>query len=177
MYIFRYTRQLLGSIASRKQKLLVRSYLMPSEHLGRDVMVDVYRPALPPWRLMNLAVFNDGQDLERMNLREQLQTAFKEHTLSPTVVIGVHAGDRMREYGTTGRPDYKGRGDQAGAYEYFLIEELIPWIEKFYNVYQLPARRAIAGFSLGGLNAFDVAWRRRRCRPSSSHACSRLCRS
>ncbi|MFT4686144.1 MAG: enterochelin esterase-like enzyme [Neolewinella sp.] len=159
MYIFRYTRQLLGSIASRKQKLLVRSYLMPSEHLGRDVMVDVYRPALPPWRLMNLAVFNDGQDLERMNLREQLQTAFKEHTLSPTVVIGVHAGDRMREYGTTGRPDYKGRGDQAGAYEYFLIEELIPWIEKFYNVYQLPARRAIAGFSLGGLNAFDVAWR------------------
>ncbi len=159
MYIFRYTRQLLGSIASRKQKLLVRSYLMPSEHLGRDVMVDVYRPALPPWRLMNLAVFNDGQYLERMNLREQLQTAFKEHTLSPTVVIGVHAGDRMREYGTTGRPDYKGRGDQAGAYEYFLIEELIPWIEKFYNVYQLPARRAIAGFSLGGLNAFDVAWR------------------
>jgi enterochelin esterase-like enzyme len=159
MYIIRYIRQLLGSVASRRHQLLVRSYLMPSEHLGRDVMVDVYRPALPPWRLLNLAVFNDGQDLPRMKMREQLQSAFKAGSLSPTVVIGVHAGDRMREYGTTGQPDYQGRGDQAKAYEQFLIDELIPWIEKFYNVYQLPARRAIAGFSLGGLNAFDIAWR------------------
>ncbi len=159
MYIFRYIRQLIGSLASRKQQLLVRSYLMPSEHLGRDVMVDVYRPTLPPWRLLNLAVFNDGQDLPKMNLREQLQTAFKDGSLSPTVVVGVHAADRLREYGTTDRPDYQGRGDLAGAYEQFLLDELIPWIEKSYNVYQLPARRAIAGFSLGGLNAFDVAWR------------------
>ena len=159
MYIVRYIRQLLGSIASRGERLLVRSYLMPSKHLGREVMVDVYRPALPPWRLLNLAVFNDGQDLPRMNLKEQLHTAFSEGGLSPTIVVGVHAGDRLREYGTTGRPDYQGRGDLAGAYEQFLITELIPWIEKYYNVYQLPARRAIAGFSLGGLNAFDVAWR------------------
>lgn len=159
MYIFRYIRQILGSIASRKQQLLVRSYLMPSTHLGREVMVDVYRPALPPWRLLNLAVFNDGQDLERMNMREQLQTALKAGSLSPTVVVGVHAADRMREYGTVGCLDYQGRGDKAGAYEQFLIDELIPWVEKSYNVYQLPARRAIAGFSLGGLNAFDIAWR------------------
>jgi len=159
MYIIRYLRQLLGSVASRQHQLLVRSYLMPSEHLGREVMVDVYRPALPPWRLLNLAVFNDGQDLPRMNMREQLQSAFKAGSISPTVVIGVHAGDRLREYGTSGRPDYQGRGDRAGAYEQFLISELIPWIEKYYNVYQLPNRRAIAGFSLGGLSAFDVAWR------------------
>jgi len=159
MYIIRYLRQLLGSVASRQHQLLVRSYLMPSEHLGREVMVDVYRPALPPWRLLNLAVFNDGQDLPRMNMREQLQSAFKAGSISPTVVIGVHAGDRLREYGTAARLDYQGRGDRAGAYEQFLISELIPWIEKYYNVYQLPNRRAIAGFSLGGLSAFDVAWR------------------
>ena len=159
MYLIRYFRQLLGSVVSNRKRLLVRSYLMPSEHLNREVMVDVYRPALPPWRLLSLVIFNDGQDLPRMNMKEQLKTAYAEHKLSPTVVVGVHAGDRMREYGTTGQLDYDGRGDLAGAYEMFLLEELIPWIEKYYNIYQLPAKRAIAGFSLGGLNAFDVAWR------------------
>lgn len=159
MYLTRYFRQLIGSLISRREQLLVRSYLMPSKHLARDVMVDVYRPALPPWRLLKLAVFNDGQDLLKMNLKEQLQEAYHNNTLEPTVVIGIHAADRMREFGTVGQLDYQGRGDQAGAYEQFLLEELLPWVEKYYNVYQLPAKRAIAGFSLGGLSAFDVAWR------------------
>lgn len=159
MYLIRYARQLIGSLISRRKQLLVRSYLMPSKHLGREVMVDVYRPALPPWRLLNLVIFNDGQDLPKMNLREKLQSAYATNALGPTVVVGVHAGDRMREYGTAGKLDYQGRGDQAPAYEQFLLEELIPWIENYYNIYQLPARRAIAGFSLGGLSAFDIAWR------------------
>lgn len=159
MYIIRYFRQLLGSVISSRKQLLQRSYLMPSQHLDREVMVDVYRPALPPWRLLSLVIFNDGQDLPRMKMKEQLQEAFSAHRLSPTVVVGVHAGDRLREYGTVGRPDYEGRGDRAGAYELFLLEELIPWLEKYYNIYQLPAKRAIAGFSLGGLSAFDLAWR------------------
>lgn len=159
MYLTRYFRQLIGSLVSRRKQLLVRSYLMPSEYLGRDVMVDVYRPALPPWRLLKLAIFNDGQDLEKMNLKEQLQEAYKNNSLAPTVVVGVHAEDRLREYGTVGRLDYQGRGDQAEAYEQFLLEELLPWLEKYYNIYQLPNKRAIAGFSLGGLSAFDLAWR------------------
>ena len=159
MYLVRYFRQILGSVLSRKRELLVRSYLRPSRHLGRDVMIDIYRPALPPWRLNRLVIFNDGQDLERMRLREQLQEAYANNQLTPTIIVGVHAGDRMREYGTVGRKDYQGRGDRAGAYELFLLEELIPYLERYYNIYQLPAKRAIAGFSLGGLSAFDLAWR------------------
>jgi enterochelin esterase-like enzyme len=92
-------------------------------------------------------------------MREQLKTAYARNNLSPTVVVGVHAGDRIREYGTTGQLDSEGRGDRAGVYELFLLEELVPWIEKYYNIYQLPSKRAIAGFSLGGLSAFDLAWR------------------
>lgn len=123
-------------------------------------MIDVYRPAVPPWRLLSLAVFNDGQDLPKMDFKAQLEAAHKNNTLGgSTMCIGLHAGDRLREYGTAGRKDYQGRGDLAPAYEQFLLEELIPWIERNFNVYKLPAKRAIAGFSLGGLNAFDVAWR------------------
>ena len=159
MYLTRYVRQLLGSLLSGRQQLIVRSYQIPSRYLEREVMIDVYRPALPPWRLLRLVIFNDGQDLPAMDLAGQLRTAYENDTLRPTVVVGVHAGDRLREYGTAGRPDYAGRGDRAAAYERFLFDELVPWVEKYYNVHQLPARRAIAGFSLGGLSAFDLAWR------------------
>ena len=154
-----YLRQLLGSLLSRKRGTVKTSFLLPAPGLERDVMVDVYRPAVPPWRLLSLVVFNDGQDLDRMNLRDQLDEHFTAGTLNPTLVVGLHAGDRMREYGTAGRPDYQGRGDRAGAYEQFLFNRLIPFIERRYNVRHTPAYRAVAGFSLGGLNAFDLGWR------------------
>ncbi len=108
-----YVRQLLGTLLSRRRRKIIQSaYLMPSEHLGRDVMVDVYRPAVPPWRLLSLAVFNDGQDLPRMDFLAKLEAAHKENSLGgPIMCIGLHAGDRLREYGTASRKDYEGRGD------------------------------------------------------------------
>lgn len=159
MYPLPYLRQLLGSILSRRRGSVKTSFLIPSENLNRDVMVDVLRPAVPPWRLLSLVVFNDGQDLDRMNLRPQLDEHFRAGTLVPTVVVGIHAGDRMREYGTAGRLDYKGRGDLAMDYERFVLEELIPFLEGRFNIRKTSAHRAVAGFSLGGLNAFDLAWR------------------
>lgn len=155
-----YLRQLLSSLFSRQRGVVKTSFLLPAPDLGRDVMVDVYRPAVPPWRLLSLVIFNDGQDLERMNLGEQLEEHFLAGTLSPTLVVGLHAGDRLREYGTAGRPDYRGRGDLAAAYGQFIIERVVPFVEAQFNVRQTSTHRAIAGFSLGGLNAFDLAWRK-----------------
>lgn len=159
MYPIPYLRQLIGSLLSRKRGTVKTSYLLPAPDLGRDVLVDVYRPATPPWRLLSLVIFNDGQDLERMNLRPQLDEHLLAGTLSPTLVVGVHAGDRLREYGTAGRPDYQGRGDLAEAYERFILDELVPFLEGRFNVRKTALHRAIAGFSLGGLNAFDLGWR------------------
>lgn len=159
MAIVNYFRQIFGSILSQKDRVIKRSFLMPADALDRDVMIDVYRPAVPPWRLLSLVVFNDGQDLPRMNMADQLRAAYGERSIGNTLVVGIHAGDRMREYGTAGRPDYKNRGDLAGEYETFVVKELIPWLEKRYNIYHSPSKRAIAGFSLGGLSAFDIAWR------------------
>ena len=155
-----YLRQFAGSVLSRRNKLLKRSYLLPSVHLGRDVLIDVYRPAVPPWRLVQLAVFNDGQDFKRMRMKKRLKAAYRAGTLKPTVVVGVHAGDRLREYGSSARTDDQGRGDRAGAYEKFVCEELYPYLLERNNIFHDPRRRAVAGFSLGGLSAFDLAWRR-----------------
>jgi enterochelin esterase family protein len=152
-----FVRQLLGSLLSRR-RLIKRSYLMPSVHLNREVMVDLYRPAVPPWRLLRLAVFNDGQDLPRMDMFNRLQEQYKNQTLSPTLVVGIHAEDRLAEYGTAKRKDYLGRGAQAAAYQAFILEELIPWLDRRHNIFHARTYRAIAGFSLGGLNAFDLAW-------------------
>jgi predicted alpha/beta superfamily hydrolase len=72
-------------------------------------------------------------------------------------VVGVHAGEaRMQEYGIAGRPDYQNRGSRAGAYSHFLLQELLPFIERNYR----PEKPySYAGFSLGGLAAFDIVWK------------------
>lgn len=157
-----YVKQLFGSLLSRRKRLLVRKYSLTSTHLKRQVLIEVYRPAVPPWRLLSLVIFNDGQDLEQMNFADTLRQLYREKSLPPTLAVGVYANDRMSEYGTAGRPDDQGRGAKAAAYEKFITEELLPWLEDRNNIFHGPDRRAIAGFSLGGLNAFDIAWRKPR---------------
>ncbi len=142
-----------GSLLSRRKRLLQRTYTLTSTHLQRQVRIEVYRPAVPPWRLLSLVVFNDGQDLERMDLRKTLTELYKQKQLPPTLVVGVYANDRMREYGTAGRRSDQGHGELAEAYQRFLTEELVPWLEQRNNIYRGAERRAIAGFSLGGLSA------------------------
>ena len=157
-----YLKQLAGSVLSRRKRLLQRTYTLTSTHLKRQVRVEVYRPAVPPWRLLSLVVFNDGQDLERMGFRKTLSGLYKAKQLPPTLVVGVYANDRQREYGTAGRKSDQGHGELAPAYEKFIIEELVPWLQERNNIYHGAERRAIAGFSLGGLSAFDLAWRQPR---------------
>ena len=135
-----------------------------SSALGRDVKLDVY---LPPDYDKNrsleypLVIFNDGQDLSRMSFFHILEDLYADKTLPGLIAAGVHANhDRLREYGTARQPDYKGRGDRAVHYMRFMTEELVPYLDRHYRVTDNPAQRAVAGFSLGGLSAFDIAWAR-----------------
>ena len=45
-------------------------------------------------------------------------------------------------------------------YSRFLIEEILPAVEKDYNLTDDPARRATCGISSGGICAWTVAWER-----------------
>lgn len=137
----------------------VRTHYLSSRFLKRRVRIDVYFPPVPSWRPYRLAVFNDGQDLPNMDTARRLKTLHAQRALPPCLVVGVHAGDRMREYGTAGQPDYKGRGDLAFAYREFLLRELLPFLDRHFRIDATPGRRALAGFSLGGLTAFDVVWK------------------
>lgn len=48
----------------------------------------------------------------------------------------------------------------SDAYSKFLLEEILPEVEKEYNITQDPAGRAIGGASSGGICAFTAAWER-----------------
>jgi enterochelin esterase-like enzyme len=154
-----FLRQLFGSLTSSSSGTVKSSFTLSSKYLKRKVKIDTYRPPVFPGKPLRLLLFNDGQDLPRMQFTEILKSAYASGSLLPTLVVGLTAGDRLREYGTAGKPDYKQRGDLAFAHEQFVLLELLPALEKRFSLYPEPEKRAVAGFSLGGLNAFDLAWR------------------
>lgn len=131
-----------------------------SRWLKREVKV---RILLPPGyhdskRAYPLLCLNDGQDLEALDFMGTIETLYSNGQVAPLIVVAIHAADRMQEYGTAGRADYKKRGRKAGAYTRFLLRELLPMLEKRYRLLGQPQDHAIAGFSLGGLSAFDIGW-------------------
>ncbi len=129
-----------------------------SRHLQRTVKLHILHTPPPSDRsVYNLLILNDGQDLEKLHVEETLDSLYKSGKIAPLVIIGVEAGDRMQEYGVTEKPDYMGRGKRAGFYDAFINDELYPYAKKQSGVRKFQSV-AIAGCSMGGLSAFDIAW-------------------
>ncbi|HQU58834.1 MAG: esterase family protein [Phaeodactylibacter sp.] len=133
----------------------------PSEALGRTVHIDVF---LPPGHFSGsngaypTLWINDGQDMPAVGMAATLQRLYQERKLPHIIVVAIHAGDRMQEYGTVSRPDYMKRGSKAPQYTRFLLKELMPELSLRYRISRKAHKTAIAGFSLGGLSAIDIAW-------------------
>lgn len=130
-----------------------------SDYLERRILVDVYLPSnVILSEQLSLLMVNDGQDLVAMEFENILSTLISGHQLEPLMCVGIHCGsDRINEYGTICQADYKGFGCKAGRYAKFIFDELLPYLRKKY---QMPSFRekSFAGFSLGGLSAFDIVW-------------------
>lgn len=154
-----FLRQLLGGLLSSGSGPVKSHFSISSKYLKRKVRVDIYRPPILPGKAMRLLVLNDGQDLARMGFSSKMEEYGRRFPGHPVLAVGLGAANRLREYGTAGKPDYQQRGDLAYAYEQFITLELLPKLEKKFTLRTEPAYRAFAGFSLGGLNAFDLVWR------------------
>lgn len=135
------------------------SNTIKSSHLKRDVeYVLLLPPGLKGNEVLNLLVLNDGQDADGLKLQQTLTELFNIGAIDPVAVVGVKAsGDRMQEYGVAGIPDFQKRGSKADLYTAFLIEKLLPVVEKKLKQ-PIRGSRVIAGCSMGGLSAFDIAW-------------------
>ncbi len=128
--------------------------------LNRTVHLDI---VLPPdyqssTKLYPVLYLNDGQDLGRLRMTDVLDSLYQKQAVQSFVVVAIHAGDRIQEYGTSAQADYMNRGSKAGLYTDFILTELLPYIKKHYRVSADPAQSVFAGFSLGGLSAFDIVF-------------------
>jgi enterochelin esterase-like enzyme len=131
-----------------------------SKLLDRDTVVDIFLPFQykKAEKHYPLLILNDGQDCDAIGLKATLEKLNHARKIEDVIVVGVHAADRMQEYGVANHPDFKKRGSRAKNYTRFIMTELIPYLEYQYSISKDSAHRAIAGFSLGGLSAIDIAW-------------------
>jgi Predicted hydrolase of the alpha/beta superfamily len=139
--------------------LLTETVILQSEPLQRSVTINFYCPAeFVPGSPISLLLVNDGQDLEAMGFDKMMTYLLQMGEIKPLLVAGIHAGEeRLQEYGMIAGADYKGRGAKAPLYRDFILKELLPYIAHRYKECNID-EKAFAGFSLGGLSAFDLVW-------------------
>ena len=128
--------------------------------LDREVEVELFLPpeAYSSEKKYSLLLLNDGQDNASVRVKETVERLTSEGLINEIIVAGVRAGDRMQEYGVASKPDYLKRGLNAKAYTKYIVSELIPYLLYKYPVDPSPSQHAIAGYSMGGLSAMDIAW-------------------
>ena len=139
---------------------LVREVLA-SSFLEREVELSILLPpaTAAPCSEYPVLYLNDGQDLERLHFQATLDKLYAHHAVRPFVVVAMHANEqRVQEYGTAAHADFNGRGSRAGAYSQFVLQELLPFAQAHHRASASPAQAVLAGFSLGGLSAFDLVW-------------------
>lgn len=139
---------------------------LPSRHLERTVRVEVFLPVAydeNPKTDYPVLLLNDGQDMAAIRMADILRQLYERGAIRPLLVAAIHAsGERIQEYGISGRPDYKKRGAKAGVYARFVMRELLPTLKQQYRCSPNAQDWVIAGFSLGGLSAFDIGWHHAR---------------
>ncbi len=139
--------------------ILVEQKALASHYLNRYVIVDIYLPRIYASRSnLSLLVINDGQNLDEMPFAPMVNGLLASGQIEPLLCVGLHCNkERIDEYATAARTDFAGRGKKAGAYQQFIIDELLPFIHAEYRI-EAFADKAIAGFSMGGLSAIDTLW-------------------
>lgn len=145
----------LGSCHS---KIKERKDEVYSRHLQKHINITVISTPVPGNKSdFNLLLLNDGQDIEKLRVREIVDSLYKKKMIRSMIVVGIDAFDRNQEYGVAGKPDYQGNGASAEKYAGFITGELLPFVKKKAGVRKFNSI-IFAGCSLGGLSAFDIAW-------------------
>ena len=107
---------------------------------------------------------HDGQWLGAEKLPEALEWSLSQGLAPELIVVAIHATrDRGLEYGVASTPCPCGGqtlGTRASRFHRFVVNDLMPNIESAYRVMTGPENTSVIGFSLGGLSATDLGWRR-----------------
>ncbi|MGI8584548.1 MAG: alpha/beta hydrolase-fold protein, partial [Chitinophagaceae bacterium] len=124
-----------------------------SRHLQRHVKLTIINTPVPDDKnIFNLLLLNDGQDIEKLRVKEIIDSLYKKKLIQPLVVVAIHTADRMKELGIADYPDFKNNGADAAKYSAFVDNELYAFIKKKTGVRKFNSI-TIAGCSLAGLAA------------------------
>ena len=152
------TLLLLVFTFSCKKKIKQQEDEIYSRHLQRQVKLTIISTPMPDDKSeLNLLVLNDGQDAVKFRVKDIVDSLYKKKIIQPLLIVCITAGDRMKEFGVSEQPDFINRGDKADNYAAFIDDELYAFTKKKAGVRKFKTV-VLAGCSLGGLSAFDIAW-------------------
>ena len=104
-------------------------------------------------------VAHDGQEMDAWRLRAALEDFAAVGGEAP-VVVALPAGDaRLADYGTAGTLNAQGHGARAAEFQKWVVHAVLPHVCERCHVRAGPEHTVVMGASLGGLSAFDLAWR------------------
>ena len=111
---------------------------------------------------------NDGQDAAAVGLADTLTQLYDEEAIDRIIVVAIKMlPDRMGTYGLSDRGAQRSIagdsrfgpvGARAHAYSEWVAKTLVPYVDASYRTNATPASRAVLGWSLGALNAFNLGW-------------------
>ncbi len=161
MLVRKYSLHILALLlfsASCKKGVKQKDDTIYSKHLQEHFKLTIISTPPPnDMKTMNLLLVNDGQDFTTLRIKEIADSLYKNKTIKPLLIVGINAGNRLNDYGVAGYPNYQNNGNKAEKYSEFINDELIPYIKKNAGTKSFESV-SIAGCSLGGLSAFDIAW-------------------
>lgn len=129
-----------------------------SRHLQRQVKLTIINtPVSDDKAELNLVIFNDGQLLDDMGMKEIVADLYSAKKIAPAVIVAIHAGNRTQEYGISDDTKSGRAGEKADHYLSFVNNELYPYAKKKAGLRKFKTV-TIAGFGAGALSALDIAW-------------------
>ncbi len=145
-------------LASCSSKIKETTDSIYSRHLQKHIDLNIISTPVPKDKsTFNLLLLNDAQDINKLRVKNLVDSLYKNKIIQPLVVVAITPFDREKEYGVAGYPDYMNNGILADKYGLFIENELLPFIKKMTGVRKFNSI-SIAGCSLGGISAFDFAW-------------------
>jgi enterochelin esterase family protein len=113
-----------------------------------------------------LMIFQDGERMRDVKGRWRvpivLDNLIARGDMPPTIAVFINPGNDKTRPQRSNRPtnrsfEYDSLGNR---YARFLLEEIVPEVEKRYRISSEPQMRGIGGSSSGAICAFTVAWER-----------------
>ena len=124
-------------------------HVIRSEIWGGPRRIAVYLPfEYRANKRLPLVICHDGTDTLRFaSAREVLDNLIRRHEVKPLIVAFVDPGETRNE-------EYAANPLQAR----FLVEEVLPFLERTYAIRPDPAERGLMGASFGAVSALHTAW-------------------